>query len=526
MLPEGLPKYSIGLGVLNWGSQMLVNPDSRGGIKGAQWVYRPDQAHFLMWWYAVDEEGEWVYRRGYQERAKQSGKSPFAAALACSELLGPVEFSHFECEHGQTPKAHCASSRAVGKERQEALVYLCAIAKDGVRHTYNYVYGMLQGPAQKAYNLDIGLSRILIPGRGEDKMLRAITASHRTIEGSSPTFVLAEETQHWIPGEHGPDFMLGLTRSAVKKNGRVLEVTNAPQPGEGTVAEETKQRWDEICSGEEEDLEGLLYDAVGVHVDDIYDAAQAIPALEKIYQHSPWVNIKRIFREYKDMPESTARRFYFNETIPPEEMWISKTEWRSAKRDIKLKKSDLVSFGFKFTLECAALCATRIEDGAVFVLKLWERPAGLGSSWEVSYLEIDKYVRWALTKYNVFNMMVSPENIPEIAGRWAEEWEDEIPIEAAWFSRSKQKYADAVHMFESGLHNNNLIHDGHPDLERHVMNCFVEIVPQGSLLKMETSYSNRYITSAQAAILSFKAAQEAIQDGALKEEASRVIYSI
>lgn len=75
MLPDGLPERTLGWDVLQWASDWLVNPDSRGGTKGEQWVFKPDQARFILWFYAVDEEGNWLYRRAYRERAKGTGKA-------------------------------------------------------------------------------------------------------------------------------------------------------------------------------------------------------------------------------------------------------------------------------------------------------------------------------------------------------------------------------------------------------------------------------------------------------------------
>ncbi len=67
---------------------MLSNPD--GERMGERWVYSDEQALFLLWFYALDEKGKFIYRRAMLERVKGRGKSPLLAALCVTELMGPT----------------------------------------------------------------------------------------------------------------------------------------------------------------------------------------------------------------------------------------------------------------------------------------------------------------------------------------------------------------------------------------------------------------------------------------------------
>ena len=93
-LPEGLPKLTLGWGVLAWCGKYIRQPD--GPDAGGPWTFTDEQARFILWFYAVDEEGRWIYSRAAKRRAKGAGKSGEAAALALAELCGPVRFSHFD----------------------------------------------------------------------------------------------------------------------------------------------------------------------------------------------------------------------------------------------------------------------------------------------------------------------------------------------------------------------------------------------------------------------------------------------
>jgi len=58
-----------------------------------------EQAEFLLKWYRLDPiTGERIYRRGVIQRSKGWGKSPFLAAIAAFEALGPCRFAGWDAE--------------------------------------------------------------------------------------------------------------------------------------------------------------------------------------------------------------------------------------------------------------------------------------------------------------------------------------------------------------------------------------------------------------------------------------------
>lgn len=518
-LPEGIPKLTLGWGVLNWCSEFLVNPDSRGGVKGDPWVFQPDQARFILWFYAVDENGDWVYRRAYRERAKGTGKSPMVAAIACAEFLGPTKFARFD---------DSVPGGCVGTEQDDAVIWLAAISQDGCKHTYRYIMGMLEGKAESYYDLDIGMSRVLVKGMAANKIIETITASFRSHEGPQPTFAICEETQNWVPGERGPDLFETISRGLAKTDGRSIEVTNAPVPGEGSVAELSHKYYEEILEGEAQD-DGLLFDTVYLRVEDIYDESLAIPALEYMYRHAPWIKVRRIWREINDKQtrEVNARRFYFNEMCTTLSMWIKKNDWEAVSGAQPLKKYDKIALGFRGKKVSTALVATRLEDGATFLLKLWEAPVGANKNYEVDYLKVDRKVREYLDKYNVVALYADHRGYQDIVARWHVDHDEDSdnPVDIKEFLTSnKAKMAMAIEQFETAVTDKRMCHDGNEDLARHIYNTFADEIPQGRALRQETSNSQRYIVAAEAAVIAYEAAQAAIEAGALREEPDNFVY--
>lgn len=70
-LPMGLPAHSLGWGILDWITTYLAQPD--GDRKGQTFLPTDEQALYIVWYYAIDEDGKFLYRRGILERPKRLG---------------------------------------------------------------------------------------------------------------------------------------------------------------------------------------------------------------------------------------------------------------------------------------------------------------------------------------------------------------------------------------------------------------------------------------------------------------------
>lgn len=59
-----LPERTLGWQVLGWCSSYLQNED------GEPWKFTLEQVRFILWWYAVDGRGRFLYRTGVLQRLK------------------------------------------------------------------------------------------------------------------------------------------------------------------------------------------------------------------------------------------------------------------------------------------------------------------------------------------------------------------------------------------------------------------------------------------------------------------------
>ena len=72
-LPPGMPDLTLGWEAVKWASKFLRQPN--GAHAGERFKFVDSQIRFLLWWYAVDEGGEWLYHHGVRRLAKGSGKA-------------------------------------------------------------------------------------------------------------------------------------------------------------------------------------------------------------------------------------------------------------------------------------------------------------------------------------------------------------------------------------------------------------------------------------------------------------------
>lgn len=529
MLPEGLPKWTLGWDILDWGTTFLAQPDGKN--QGDPWIYSPEQAIFILWFYAIDGSGKFIYRRGVLERPKGWGKSPLLAAICCTEFMGPVKFAGWDSE-----------GKPVGMPAPTPLVQIAAISDSQAENTYSLCREMmLQGEFMNAYpETEVMLAKSTYPG---NRKLEKVTASPRGREGNRATFVVMDETHLWVPAERGPELYEALSRNLGKMGGRFIETTNAPVPGQNSVAEKTHETYEKMISGESK-VQGLLFDTRQVEVDDIYDPEQAFPALEYVYgdaldARGGWVDLERVWAEINDpqYSEAVSRRFWFNQRVRPPSAWLNYKAWMSC-RVPKLSKPtrhDKFALGFvgTTTTRAAGIVGVRLDDGALFNFGLWEKPERrldkprdpevakeTFSEWQAPWGEIDGRMRNLLDHLDVAMVLCDPVHRRDVVAGWHGDYGDYI--EEFWFT-NRAKFARAVQQFENMVYGQRLKwEDG--AISRHVLNAHTEEVPGGFIIRHETEKTTRYIALAQAAVLAVEAAALAIHDGAISSKES-VLFS-
>jgi hypothetical protein len=180
-MPAGIPELTLGWEAIHWASKYLRHPN--GPRAGQRWQHIDSQAHFLLWWYAVDSDGRWLFRHGARRLAKGVGKSPFAGLLGLVELCAPVRVDSFD------PKM---PGGVVGKPVAMPWVQIAAVSASQTANTMRMVRALAAKGSRVAvdYKLDTGITKIYKPPNG---LLEVITSSAATAEGAEVSFVVEDE---------------------------------------------------------------------------------------------------------------------------------------------------------------------------------------------------------------------------------------------------------------------------------------------------------------------------------------------
>lgn len=461
---------TLGFQAVAWIEEFLGQPD--GDTAGGPFRLTREQVNFLLWYYAVDDEGRFLYRRAVLRRSKGWGKSPFMGALCLVELCGPVRFGGFDA-HGEP----------VGIPVPAPWINLAGVSLDQTANTMTTILAMIeQGTIADEYDLDPGLTRIYTPGGGR---LVPITASSASQEGARPSFALLDETHHWTESNGGHALARVIRRNLAKVGGRSVETTNAHAPGYDSVAEGSFLDHLAITEGRSK-AKGLLYDSREAPGDvDLADPVRLLEGLACAYGDSSWVDLERIREEVYDpsTPPEDARRFYLNQIVAAADSWVAPAEWDANKVEdlAPLVDGETVTLGFDGALtdDSSALVAVRVSDGAPFVLGLWEKPEGpAGAGWEVDKALVRDVVDHTFARLDVVAFFSDVAYWETDVDRWREVYGERLLLKAttkhavAWDMRGHGM--DTVKGVEAtwrAIVDGELPHDGEPRLRRHVLNA-------------------------------------------------------
>lgn len=516
-LPPDLPQRTLAAQIVNWCGRYIRQPD--GPDAGGPWSFTKEQLRFLWHFYAVDERGRWLYTRAVLRRAKGWGKSPFMAAIAIAEFLGPVRYWRDD-----------ADGNPVGRPVPLPLVQIAGFSIAQTNNTMAMVLAMLEeSPAVSDYRLDLGLTRIFTAGGGK---LEPITSSGSTTEGARPTFVVLDETHLWKPADGLIKFAETIRRNLGKSRdglARSCETTNAHEMGQESVAERSYLAFEAQRTGRARGST-ILYDSREAPPEtNLYDDDDLADGLRLVYGNSTWVQIDRILDEIHDpdTPPSEARRFYLNQLVVAEDAWVRPYEWDACRDDEReLAEDDQITLFFDGSKsdDATGLVGCRIDDGHVWTFGVWRRPAGV-AEWTVPRQEVADIVDRVFANYDVRAFWADPGSGKDDEGerywyplidRWSATYGAELDLWASesgadrhavkWDMSGTSKglrqrlFTEACEATATDIQDGNLTHDGHPVLREHVTNAKRRPNAYGVAISKDHPSSNYKIDLAVCAV--------------------------
>ena len=236
---------------LEWVEAHCVIPD--GDDQGEFFYLVPEQLAFMAWHYTVQDGAKpgmradaFKYRRSQLVRAQKWGKSPLIAAFVCLEGVGPALFAgwasggeQYRCaDHG----CGCgwvfeyAPGDAMGRPWPTALIQVTATTEDQTDNTYGALRPMIEkGPLDDVISRT-GEEFIRLTNGGK---IEVVTSKATSRLGQRVTFVPQDETGIWTESNSMVKVARTQRRGLAGMGGRAIETTNAWDPSENSVAQQT-----------------------------------------------------------------------------------------------------------------------------------------------------------------------------------------------------------------------------------------------------------------------------------------------
>lgn len=384
-----LPRLSLGWSMLAWcGAFLQAGRDE-------PWIFTDEQARFLLWWYAVDASGRFLFRDGVLQRLKGHGKDPIGCCIALFEMVGPC-----------VPKM--VDGAVVGVDHPDPWVQIAAVSLEQTKNTTRLLPTLVSPRLVEETGLSVGKESAYAGNR----FLQAVTSSPATLQGARATFVLLNETHEWVSSNGGHDMAYVLSNNATKSKGgaaRTLRITNAFEPGLDSVAEHDREAWQDVQAGRAEDT-GLLYDSLEAAPDAPLTIEAAPAVVRSVRGDSTWLDIDRIVQSIADVrnPPSKSRRFWYNQIVAAEDAWADPNHVKASQADEELVDGDtIVLFGDGSKSDDATgLVAVRVSDGLGQVLHVQQPKAGE----VVSRHDVGRAVADAFERFKVVAFWFDPSH--------------------------------------------------------------------------------------------------------------------
>jgi hypothetical protein len=464
-----LPEFTLGFQAWSWVRgypdedgkclPMVLSPDSSDDDPEA---FAPtfEQYRFILWWYAVDKRGRWMFRRGVLQRLKGWGKDPIAGVISLIELAGPCRFRGWSKrdlpKYGYRADGKPVIRRGdpVGEDNPNAWIQVAAVTKTQTQNTMLLFPSLISPEFKRHASMradSIGVTKVTA-FRGR-RQIQAVTSNPKALEGGRPSLVIANETEHWIETNRGWEMDAAIDRNAGKSKGgaaRRLSICNAPEPSEESVG--LRERNAYLAEVEGTSMKtGVLYDSLEIpeHIDlmptgiehlepeeqEPFIMAWIMAIVRTCRGDSFWLDPERIALEILDrkVPStSIARRFYLNQTIASDDASfdpkavdaavdiIAALQRGAPNADpircgwdpVRPDEPVVMFFDGSKSDDGTALVGCRISDGYCFTIGVWQPPAQKRRRqlWLAPRSEVDRRVEEAFDRFNIIGFWADPSH--------------------------------------------------------------------------------------------------------------------
>lgn len=460
--PDGyvLPELTLGWQAIRWIEDNLLADETDEHDEPLPFQLTNEQVRFILWFYAVDEDGRFLYREFVLQRLKGWGKDPLAACIAAVEFVGPCRFKGWAAR--DLPELGLRRGDPVAKPHPRGWVQIAAVSLEQTQNTMKLFRGLFSKACIAEHGIDIG--KEVIYAYAGQKAIQAVTSSPRALEGNRPTLVIKNETHHWLGNNEGLAMADVIERNATKAKGgaaRTLSITNAYEPGEDSVARQEREAYDLMAAGLAIDT-GMMYDSleapkearlrprfpdeedgaerrgvpvIGEEVKERLTKRYLAKVIDVVRGDSWWLDIPNLVSSILNPKNkaSRSRRFWYNQITASEDAWVRPEAVdaaisKMAKQNRLITSSDaraqleagwlvapdepIVMFGdMSKSDDSTGLVGCRLSDGYCFTIGVWQKPAGeRGKGWLAPRSAVDERVNEAFKRFNIVAFWADPSH--------------------------------------------------------------------------------------------------------------------
>jgi phage terminase large subunit-like protein len=512
---------TLGGPICDWIEENLVF--GPGDLRGQPAVLDAEKRGLIYRLYEVFPKGHPLAGRRRFKRAgislpKGLAKTEMAAWLAACELHpdAPVRFAEWD------RKGH-----PVGRGVNDPYIPLVAYTEE---QSDELAYGALrvildEGPLRDDF--DIGLERIMRKS-GDGKAV-SLSSSPNARDGARTTFAVMDETHWWTLPKLRQAHQTMLNNLAKRKLAEpwMLEITTAPEPGTGSVAESTMDYAKAVDEERVEDASLFFFHRQAGDQHDLTTREGVRAAvIEASGPAAAWRDIEAIVGFWNDpsMDKTYLERVWLNKLVQSASQAFDVERWKKLQVVSPVQDGDAITLGFDGSVfhDATALVATHIKTGFQWVAGVWEKPQWQ-VQWQVPAEQVNAAVAGMFQRYRVWRMYADPYYWDSWIAKWVADYGKEHVVE--WRTNQRQRMTGALVNFNTAIQAGTVCHDGDAHLIRHIGNARREDLPtwrdeQGKalwLIRKERPDSPHKIDLAMAAVLSWEARSDAVAAGALAE---------
>lgn len=545
---------SLGWLALAWMEFFVVH--GPGDVQGQLVTHGDEYSAFVVDCYALGEHpsnNHMLHDSAFLSRPKGCDKSGLGARLALFEALGPCRFSGrwaaggeiYEDPWGLGFRYTYSPGEPMGRPVLTPFIRCLATEETQVGNVYASIYFNLTGdgaddddlpPLAYVPGIDAGVEKVILPRGGE---IRVSTASSSAKDGGKETFVCFDETHLYTTAELKRMYRT-VTRNLRKRKKIAgtwfLETTTMFCPGEESMAEYTYDEADALREGRKKrGRHRVLFDHRWGECKDVTDEPALRRALREAYGDAmEWIDLDGLVDEFYDTRnvEGDSRRYFLNARTSSSDAWIKEHVWAACKRpDKALRAGDLVTLGLDGSVrdDATALVASRVADGHVELLGVWEKPEGFeGEDWQVDRESVDARVAWAMKHFEVVGFYMDPAHWQDYADRFSNEYGENMQVKASakrpleWWTNRMVPMAQALERFLEAVEEERITFTPAEDraegsreaeltltLTRHILNARIKETRAGIHIRKDRPKSPKKIDAAMAAVLAYEATCDA-----------------